>query len=156
MNHAVGRRRVLAALALLPLGARAVEPALPRLTDLRVAAADIRRDRRPLLLFFSTPGCPYCMEVRRGYLAPRLAEAPQVTIREVDITSVRGLAGEKGEPVTEAQLAARFGVRAVPVVLLVDDAFRPLGAPLVGLNADFYESFLTSAIDAAVAALARR
>lgn len=156
MNRIATRRRALAALALLPLGARAAEPVLPRLTDLRRAAADVRRDRRPLLLFFSTPGCPYCIEVRRSYLAPRLTEAPQVTIREVDITSSRRLTGDNGEPITESRLAARFGVRAVPVVLLVDDAFKPLGAPLVGLSADFYESLLASAIDAAVAALARR
>jgi glutaredoxin len=152
------RRRWLGTLALLPwLVAHGAEPAIPRLADLRQAAADVQRHGRPLLLFFTTPGCPYCAEVRRSYLAPRLRDGDDaVTIREVEIVSERRIVGPAGEAITEAQLAARYGVRAVPVVLLVDAGLRPLAEPLVGLNAAFYEAYLTTAIDTAVRALRGR
>ena len=61
----------------------------------------------PLLLFFSTPGCPYCLDVRRNYLAPRAREgkAAGVIVREVDITSRRSLTGRESADRPARQLA---------------------------------------------------
>lgn len=167
MTIAPRRRRLLA--ALLASGAagaclssramaqRAAEAALPLPADLRALARQVRRERKPLLLFFTTPGCPYCIEVRRSYLAPRLAQPDSggVLIRELSILGERRLIDLDGRPITERALAARFAVAAVPVVRLVDERLQPLSDPLIGLNAAFYESYLQSAIDAARAALAR-
>jgi len=66
------RRRLLLAGAALALGARAgAQPAggeehLQPVDDLRVLLAQVRQRRAPLLVLFSTPGCPYCLEVRRN------------------------------------------------------------------------------------------
>ncbi len=164
--HAGGRRGALrmllvsgglaASLRTAPLRAADAEPMLERIDDLQRLAVQSRRERKPLLLFFSTPGCAYCREARRSYLAPRAAErnAP-VLIREVSIVADRRFVGIDGLPMTERQLAARFEVTAVPVVRLVDAQLRPLAEPLIGLNAAFYESYLQAAIDQASQALAR-
>ncbi len=164
MAHAVSaarRRAVLARLAIAPLAAlasgaarsqRGTEPVeLPRIDDLRSLAAQMRRQRIPLLLFFSTAGCPFCIEVRRNYLAPRLKEnAADLLIREVEIASRRSFAGLDGAAQTEAELAARFGVRMVPVVQLVEASLAPIGKPLVGIGASgFYDGYLSSAIEEA-------
>lgn len=155
MAAAGGRRRaVVLAAALLPVAAAAqAADSLAPIDDLRPLLAAVARDKRPLLLFFSTPGCPYCREVRRGYLRPRVQEGPEssgVAIREVEITSGRRLLDENGQSVTEAQFAVRFGVKVVPHVLLVDARLRSLGEPLIGIDASgFYEGYLQSAIEAA-------
>ena len=78
MTHA-GRRRALIALVLAPGLLRAQSAAaevenLPPLGDLRVLADSIARHKAPLLVLFSTPGCPFCLEVRRNYLGPRVTE----------------------------------------------------------------------------------
>ncbi|MEW5882251.1 MAG: hypothetical protein AB1761_17650 [Pseudomonadota bacterium] len=159
----LGRRRWLAALpAFAFAGAARARPAahamLEPIDDVRALLARVRRERVPLLLFFSTPGCPYCIEVRRNYLAPR-ARDPRagVLIREVDIVSQRSFIDTDGTPITEARFAARFRVRVVPVVLLVDANLAPLGEPLIGLDgAGFYEGYLASAIEAATAKLRAR
>lgn len=124
---------------------------IPHVDDLRALAEQVRRARVPLLLFFSTPGCPYCREVRSGYLAPRLREGSKdAFIREVDILSKRSVVGLDGARLTESELAHRFGVRAVPVVQLVDAELKPLGKPLIGISAaGFYEGLLSAAIDEA-------
>lgn len=134
------------------------EDELPRIDDLRELGLQIRRTRVPLLLFFSTPGCPYCREVRSGYLAPRIREgAKDVVIREVEIRGRRSIVDLDGQASTEAELARRFEIRVVPVVQLVDAEMKPLGQPLVGISAaGFYESQLNSAIEAAGIALRRR
>jgi thioredoxin-related protein len=149
---------ILPALIALALSANAQgqvlrEAKLLPLDDLRQLAPTMQRQGRPLLLFFTTPGCPYCREVRRNYLAPRAAQADGggVLIREVDILSDRSFAGPDGRRLTERALAMRFEVVAVPVVLLVDAQLRPLAEPLLGLNPAFYESYLQARIDEATA-----
>ena len=160
-RRAAYRRAVLASMALAPLAALAPVAAraqrkadtveLPRIEDLRSVAARMRRERIPLLLFFSTAGCPFCIEVRRNYLAPRLRDgAGRLLIREVEIVSRRSFAGLDGAAQTEAELAGRFGIRMVPVVQLVDANLAPIGKPLVGIDASgFYDGYLSSAIDEA-------
>jgi hypothetical protein len=93
--------------------------------------------------------------VRRSYLAPRLREdAGSLLIREVEITSRRELTGLDGRRLREADLAARFGVRTVPVVQLVDASLTPVAKPLVGLDASgFYEAYLSAAVEEAQRAI---
>lgn len=108
-----------------------------------------------MLILFSTPGCPFCREVRRNYLAPRVAEqarnsVPELLLREVDITSQRPVIDLAGARISEAALSARFNVHVVPVIALFDHTLTPLAEPLVGLDrSGFYEGYLASAIDTA-------
>lgn len=155
------RRRLLLAGACLTFAARArAQPAssearLQPVDDLRLLLAQVRRHRAPLLVLFSTPGCPFCLDVRRNYLAPRVAEqaalsAPTLVIREVDITSRAPLIDAEGLRTTQADFAARFGARVVPVVALFDDRGQVLGDPLVGIDrSGFYEGYLAAAIEQA-------
>lgn len=155
------RRRLLLAGAAVAFGARAgAQPAggeehLEAIEDLRPLMAQVRKQRAPLLILFSTPGCPFCLEVRRGYLAPRVAEqaaqsAPTLLIREVDITSRAPMIDLQGRRTTQAEFASRLNVRVVPVVALFDDRAQLLGDPLVGIDrAGFYETYLARAIEAA-------
>lgn len=153
------RRQALALLlgapALLLAQPRTADEQLPALDDLRSIAAAIARHKAPLLILFSTPGCPFCREVRRNYLAPRLAEqagrpSPDILLYEADVTSTRTLLDLAGARTTEADFALRYQVRAVPVVALLDQSLQLIGAPLVGLDrSGFYESYLASAIEAA-------
>lgn len=168
MPMAVQRRRRgllrgAALLACLPAARLRAQPSadtpLARIDDLRPLLASVARERRPLLLFFSTPGCPYCLEVRRGYLRPRADDGEAVSgvaIREVEITSSRRLHDATGALITEAALAARYGVKMVPHLELLGSSAEPLVKPLVGIDSSgFYESFLQSAIAQAAAKLSR-
>ena len=155
------RRRVLLAGAAVAVAARAgAQPAvgeehLAAIDDLRAVMAQVRKRRVPLLVLFSTPGCPFCVEVRRSYLAPRVAEqaklpSPTLIIREVDITSRAPLVDLQGRRITQAEFASRLNVRMVPVVALFDDHAQLLGDPLVGIDrAGFYEAYLARAIEVA-------
>jgi len=156
----VSRRRLLASLLLAaPASAFAQRSAagahLPPLDDLRPIAQLIARNKAPLLVLFSTPGCPFCREVRRNYLAPRVGEQLQLAtaellLREADITSQRPLVDLTGAVITEAEFATRYSVRAVPVVALFDQSLQLIAEPLVGLDrSGFYEGYLAAAIESA-------
>lgn len=146
---------LLSAPSLLLARSRSADENLPALIDLREMAALITRHKAPLLVLFSTPGCPFCREVRRNYLAPRVAEQareanPMLLLHETDITSPEVMIDLSGNPVTESAFAARFNIRAVPVVALFDQSFRLLAEPLLGLDrSGFYEAYLSTAIDGA-------
>jgi hypothetical protein len=136
-----------------------VSPELPRLDDLRTLVAQARRERVPLLLFFSTPGCPYCAQARREYLGPLHAQgrAAGTLIREVEITSSRTFADLDGKAMRESALADRFHVKMVPHVELVDADLKPLVRPLIGIDAaGFYGDYLKDAIEAATKQIAAR
>jgi thioredoxin-related protein len=141
------------ALAWVPRAAMASGEPLAAATDLQALAAESSRTRTPIILLFSTPGCPFCAEVRSHYLAPRLSGSPgtpRLLVREIDITSRARLIDADGRVTTQAEMADRFGVRMVPVVMALDTRGRPLGEPLIGLDrAGFYESSLQSLIDRA-------
>ena len=157
------RRLILIAGAAAVLGIERVAHAqtaaedkhLPPIEDLRALVATVARHKAPLLILFSTPGCPFCREVRRNYLAPRVAEqarnaVPEFLLHEVDITSERPIIDLGGAKITEAKFAALFNVQVVPVVALFDQTLQTLAEPLVGLDrSGFYEGYLASAIDAA-------
>lgn len=152
------RRGALAAVAWLLLAPRvqASDGALlPALEDAQALAAQSARAGVPIIVLFSTPGCPYCQEARQNYLAPRHAEQqrrskPEYLLREVDITSRRPIGTIDGRALTEAQLADRYGIHFAPVLMAFDSRWRPLGEPLVGLDrAGFYETYVERLISEA-------
>ena len=122
-------------------------------TDLQQLAAESIRLNAPIVLLFSTPGCPYCREVRRNYLVPRsadLAPATRMLLCEIDITSSERLVDFEGRATTQAHFASGLGVRVVPVVMAFDRRGQPVGEPLVGLDrSGFYEAYLQKLIDGA-------
>lgn len=152
------RRAALAAVPLLllaPWGRAAEGTLLPAVDDVQALAAQSARAGIPIIVLFTTPGCPFCQEARQNYLAPRLAEQqrrskPEYLLREVDITSRRPVGTIDGRVLTEAQLADRYGIHFAPVLMAFDSRWRPLGEPLVGLDrAGFYESYVERLISAA-------
>lgn len=152
------RRRALLIAAVLsssPLRAAAQDEALlPLAADLRSLGEASRRARVPIVLLFSAPGCPYCRDVRRNYLAPLLAAgtpaAPAPLIREVGITSRVALVDFDGRALTHAEFAERRSVGVAPVVMALDSQGRVIGEPLVGLDAaGFYNAYLETLLERA-------
>ena len=132
---------------------------LPRLTDLRQLAAQSRRDRVPVLLFFSTAGCPFCLQVRRDHLVALHAQGHRagVLIREIEILATGSVTDLDGGSISESAFADRYQVRRVPHVELVDAGFVPLGKPLIGIDAaGFYADYLAEAIASARSRFAAR
>jgi thioredoxin-related protein len=141
-------------------GRAAGEQSLLAASNLKQLGAESARLKAPIVILFSTPGCPYCLEVRRNYLAPRFAggetRVPQFLIREIDITSRERLIDFDGRSVTEAELAERYGVRMVPVVMALDSRGKAIGEPLVGLDrSGFYESYLQTLLSQAQTSMRR-
>jgi hypothetical protein len=130
----------------------AAAPAL--LADWQADSALAARARRPVILFFTLPGCRFCEDVRRRYMVPLVRDGE--IVREVVLDSVRPVTGLAGAATHQA-VARQLGVRFAPVVLLVDARGKPLAEPVVGGDvAGLYGGYLDNALDQARQALARQ
>ena len=159
MGTAAGRRgqsgvgRILLATLFLLAAAPALAAGLPPAGNLQAAARRAARNRLPVLVFFYQNSCAYCKEVDELYLEPRYADVAyrrKVIIREVNIDSARPLRDFSGKMTTDSAFARRYRVSLTPTIQLFDAHGRELVPPLVGVgNADFYGSYLDSAVAAA-------
>lgn len=127
--------------------------ALPMLLDARADAARAEQDGKPLILFFSLPGCRFCHVIRQNYLLPLLGDSPgheQALIREVDISSAQGITGLDGSVSTHSALSQSFRIRVAPTVLFVGAGGRLLAEPIVGGDVSgLYGGYLDNAFSTA-------
>lgn len=134
-----------------PLAAAAAGPEA-RLTpaaDLQAEARAAARSGFPLVLIFSRQDCPYCITVRRDYLAPltRIPRFKQVLVRQIDQDRDTPLRDFQGRPTTHAAFAASQGIRLVPVVSFHGPGGEAVAEAIVGARLpDFYQSYLENAL----------
>jgi thioredoxin-related protein len=154
--------RTLAALAICAAFTVSAEaaagPTLAAPIDLRADGALAAMRGNPLVVLFSLPECQYCAVVRRNYLAPLTRmprEADRLVVRELALTGTAPLAGFQGEQTSASMLAARYGLRVAPAVVMLDRDGSLLAPPLLGGDvAGLYGAYLDLALDEARARLA--
>ena len=132
---------------------------LPAATDLAADGADGRARRVPILLLFDRDDCPYCERALREHLVPMSAEVPwrdDALFRQVEVNRDTPVVGFDGVPTTHRALAARYGAKLTPTVVVVGASGEPLAEPVVGLlTADFYGAYLEQALKKGLEALRR-
>jgi len=152
-------RTSLCSLGILACALALIAPLQPRAAALEVAdnlaAAPVERGaaRRPIMLFFTQPGCGFCERARRQYIRP-LAAAPEwsARARTVEVSRTQKLRGFDGVDATGAEIARRYGVRVYPTVVFVDAGGGALAAPLEGFTVpDFYGAYLEERLQQATA-----
>lgn len=130
---------------------------LPAARDFAADARQGAAGAAPILVFFTSPSCPYCREVESLYLQPmqqRGAYRGRLLIRTVEIGSAAPLADFAGRPLTHAEFARRARVRFTPVIRLYGPDGRELVPPLFGYSTpDFYSGYLEDSITQAIARL---
>ena len=123
--------------AMLTIPAQAATPSLPAATDLAHDAEQSAAVRKPVVLFFTQPGCSYCRIVRYDYLQPMMLERGDrdpVLLREVSITGQRMLRAHDGRMMNESELAARYRVQMTPTLMFIGPDGESLAEAIIGGN----------------------
>lgn len=149
--------QILACSAALLALAPALAAAPDHAQNLAEAGRESAASRRPIVLFFTQPGCPFCERARREYLRPLAAStAWSARAQTLEVARDRSLAGFDGRRTTGADLARAYGVRVYPTVVFVDAQGREIAEPLPGYTVpDFYGAYLEARLEAARERLAR-
>lgn len=139
---------------MMPAHAQRIELAHNLASDARTAA----QQDKPLLLFVTQPGCPFCERARREYLR-HLAVDPAYTrrllFRELSIEG--NVTGFDGKRSTGLAAARALKIKLYPTIVIVDGAGEAIAAPLVGFTvADFYGAQIDGRIEEAELQLAAR
>lgn len=119
-------------------------------------ASDLAREaegagRRPLVLFFTLAGCPFCERARREYLRP-LAGSPHWQSRAVlrEVPAEATLKGFDGRRLSGRELARSYAVTVYPTIVFVDATGKPVAPPLIGFAVpDFYGAMLDERLEVA-------
>lgn len=126
------------------------EPLLRDVTDLRAEAGR----GMPILVEFALAGCPYCRVAEEDFLKPMIRSGDyedKVLIRRLRMDRSGSLVDFDGREISARDLAARYGVRIAPTVVVLGPDGQVLSDPVVGLKTvDFYGGYLDRAIRQAV------
>ncbi|WP_076592369.1 thioredoxin family protein [Herminiimonas arsenitoxidans] len=130
-------------------GAASKVMAVPMLTDLSRDSTQAQRQGKPIILFFTLPGCSFCHVVRNNYLLPLLRDArvkERPIIREVDVTGTQAVVNLDHSWGNHRSIAKTYKIHAAPTVLFLDAAGCLLTAPIVGGDiAGLYGGYLDNA-----------
>lgn len=123
--------------------------AIPMVSDLARDGIQAEREGKPVILFFSLPGCPFCHVVRNNYLHPLLRDSKpreRPVIREVDMASAQSVQNFDRSNVTPRSIAQKYKVIAAPTVIFVDARGCMLVPPIIGGDiAGVYGGYLDNA-----------
>lgn len=125
--------------------------------DLEEVGRDARSSRLPIALVVSMDHCPYCVQLEEDFLKPMIISGDytdRVIIRKLDLDSSQPVRDFQGRETSARAVAARYGVRLAPTVLLLGPSGEELVPRLTGLTTpDFYGGYLDTAIEQSVTKL---
>lgn len=152
MSRAPCRRRLVLAASMAaawPARARAGDVTLPVAGDLPAQLLAALRQRQPLVVLVSLPGCPFCKAVRESHLAPAVREQG-LPVVQVDMRSQQALCDFRGEASTHERLIEAWRIRIAPTVLFLGARGDEVAQRLVGSYLpDFYGGYLEQRLEAA-------
>ena len=152
-------RLIIVVTAILAWGA--APPAMAQPADNLPAAKSFEADSKlaaakkiPILVLYTSPGCPFCERAKSEYLVPMLKDPAyknKVIMREVDITSQSPLTLYNGSTSTGAAFAAQHKVAIVPTIKVINAQDAEVAEPIVGLLIpDYYFGYIDSAISGGI------
>jgi thioredoxin-related protein len=138
--------------------AAARETTLTKATDLQADAKISERDRIPIIILYSLPGCPHCEVIRQSHLTPlsrtNNKKMPSAIVRQVDLGSQKTMVDFMGVKTTHQEFVAAQQVKFSPVVIFYGANGQKLGDPLIGaMLPDFYGAYLYDALATAASAI---
>jgi thioredoxin-related protein len=118
-------------------------------TSLPDELAAALKQRSPLLVMVSLPGCPFCKVARTNYLLP-LQRQTGLAMVQIDMRNRQMLIGLDGVSQTQDQVTHNWGIKIAPTVLFFGTGGAEVAERLVGgYIPDFYGYYLDERVRAA-------
>jgi len=137
----------------------AEELTLPVAKDFLMDSQKVWKQKTPILIMFSIPGCGYCKKIKEDILSP-MAQMEEyndkIIIRHVDASSFDEINNFYNEAVSHNEFSFARAINFFPTVVLVDNYGSTLGK-IVGVpNEEMYWTDLDEAIEKSTKKLHQR
>ncbi|GMR19746.1 MAG: hypothetical protein BMS9Abin36_0341 [Gammaproteobacteria bacterium] len=128
---------------------------LPMAKDFKADARVAARERKPIVVFFSSEDCSYCAVVHELYLEPMYRDSKYsrtVVFREVDVDGILPVRDFMGKSMDHTEFADQEGATFTPLIKFYGARGEEVAPELLGYSSpDFYQGFLEAAIETALA-----
>ncbi|MBF0469776.1 MAG: thioredoxin fold domain-containing protein [Gammaproteobacteria bacterium] len=142
-----------------PLNA-ADRPEVEITTNLQQLGELARERKLPILLLFSSWGCPYCMRVKDEFLVPLLINRryrERVIIREFLTDEIEDIRDFDGSLTTANAVTQHYGVFVSPTLLYLDNQGKEVAERQTGLTTpEFYSAYIDESIHQSLVQITER
>lgn len=132
---------------------------LMQITDLKKTAQLAKSKNLPVLIMFSTTGCPYCELLKEDFLIPMIisgAYTNKILIRELHVAEAEGVrvVDFQGNTIDSADFARNYGVNLFPTTIFIDSMGTELSEQIIGISTpSLFGGRIDTAIDKALETL---
>ena len=127
---------------------------LIQITDLQKTAQLSKSKNLPILIMFSTEGCPYCELLKEDFLLPMIISGDytdKILLRELHVSDTDQIIDFKGHKIDSYDFARKYVVKLFPTTIFIDSKGLELTPKIVGVTTpSLFGGRLDSAIDKAV------
>ncbi|WP_198262465.1 thioredoxin family protein [sulfur-oxidizing endosymbiont of Gigantopelta aegis] len=112
-------------------------PSIVPISNLAQLATLAKKRQLPILLLFSTEGCPYCEQIKEEFLVPMLISGEythRVIIRELEVADETDIIDFSGKKITSYAFSRRYKVRLFPTTAFIDHQGTALTENIIGIN----------------------
>ncbi|MBF0218018.1 MAG: thioredoxin fold domain-containing protein [Gammaproteobacteria bacterium] len=129
-------------------------PQIHNLAEVGKSAAEHPAGKLPIMLYFSAPGCPYCLRMEEMFLNPMYASGryqQQIVMVMISLGDQRQFIAFNGENTTINALRQQYQIRVTPTIVIVDSHGETLTEPTIGvINPDYFVTELEEKFTAAL------
>ncbi len=133
---------------------------LEKVTDLQKDGTFSTETQRPIFLYVSSQGCPYCKRLERDIIAPMIKSGSydeKILMRKILWEESTPIINFKGEEISPGDFLLNYNIMATPSILFLDKDGNEIAKRLNGYrSADLFWYYLDSSVDKAVEVLKRR
>ncbi len=122
---------------------------LPPAEDFFMDSQKVWKNKTPILIMFSVPGCGYCKKIKEDVLSPmaKLDEySKKIIIRHIDSSSSDEINDFFNEKVSQSDFSFSYVVDFFPTIILVDNYGVTLDKIIGAGVDDYYWMYLDEAI----------
>ncbi|MEO1890563.1 MAG: thioredoxin fold domain-containing protein [Candidatus Thioglobus sp.] len=137
----------------------AEELTLPAAKDFLMDAQKVWKQKIPILIMFSIPGCGYCKIIKEDVLSPMATMDEynkKIIIRHIDAQSFDEINNFYNEEVSHNEFAFKRAVNFFPTVMLVDNYGSILGKITGVPSEEYYWTDLDEVIEKSTKKLHKR
>ncbi len=128
--------------------------------DLKQDGSLVQKSQRPIMLYVSALGCPYCKRLEKDIIAPMIKSGSynnRILMRKILWEDSSPIINFEGVEISPGDFLLKYDIMATPSILFLDSKGNEIAKRLNGYrSADLFWYYLDTSIEKAIKNLAKK